>query len=44
VLHRDTAALRYYVTKSDRWLGSLYKTTGRPEKAAKYLAQAKNGS
>lgn len=40
VLRNDTGALRYYVTSSDRWLARLYQTTGRPEKAAKYLAQA----
>ena len=40
VLHGDTGALSYYVKSSDRWLARLYQMTGRPEKAAKYLAQA----
>jgi tetratricopeptide (TPR) repeat protein len=40
VLHRDTSASSYYVKSSNRWLGDLYRTTGRPEKAAKLLAQA----
>jgi tetratricopeptide (TPR) repeat protein len=39
VLKSDTGALRYYVNSSERWLATLYKNTGRPEKAAKYLAQ-----
>ena len=40
VLRGDTAAPRYYVSSSDRWLANLYRQTGRPEKAAKHLAQA----
>ena len=40
VLHGGTGALTYYLKSSDRWLGQLYQSTGRPEKAAKYLAQA----
>jgi tetratricopeptide (TPR) repeat protein len=40
VLHRDTGAPSYYAKSSDRWLARLYQLTGRPEKAAKYLAQA----
>jgi len=40
VLHRDSAALRYFVKSSDRWLADFYKATGQPEKAAKFLAQA----
>jgi tetratricopeptide (TPR) repeat protein len=40
VLHSDTAAPSYYVKSSDRWLARLYQMTGRPEKAAKYLARA----
>jgi tetratricopeptide (TPR) repeat protein len=39
-LHGDSGALPFYVKSSDRWLGRLYQTTGRPEKAAKHLAQA----
>ncbi len=44
ILHRDTGALTYYLKTSDRWLGRLYQSTGRPDKAAKYLAQAAPGS
>ena len=40
VLHGGTGALTYYLKSSDRWLGRLYQSTGRPDKAAKYLAQA----
>jgi tetratricopeptide (TPR) repeat protein len=40
VLESDTAALPYYVNSSERWLAKLYQNTGRPEKAAKYLANA----
>jgi tetratricopeptide (TPR) repeat protein len=40
VLKSDTAALRYYVNNSERWLAKLYQNTGRPEKAAKYVAHA----
>ena len=39
VLHGGTGASTYYLKSSDRWLGRLYQSTGRPEKAAKYLAQ-----
>lgn len=44
VLHGGTGALTYYLKSSDRWLGRLYQSTGRPEKAAKYLAQAVRSS
>jgi tetratricopeptide (TPR) repeat protein len=40
VLHGGTGVLTYYLKSSDRWLGRLYQSTGRPDKAAKYLAQA----
>jgi tetratricopeptide (TPR) repeat protein len=40
VLHGGTGAVTYYLKSSDRWLGRLYQSTGRPDKAAKYLAQA----
>jgi tetratricopeptide (TPR) repeat protein len=40
VLHGGNGALAYYLKSSDRWLGRLYQSTGRPDKAAKYLAQA----
>jgi tetratricopeptide (TPR) repeat protein len=40
VLHGGNGALAYYLKSSDRWLGQLYQSTGRPDKAAKYLAQA----
>ena len=40
VLHSGTGAATYYLRSSDRWLARLYQSTGRPEKAAKYLAQA----
>ncbi len=44
ILHGGTGALNYYLKSSDRWLGRLYQSTGRPDKAAKYLAQAAPGS
>jgi hypothetical protein len=44
VLHAGTGALTYYLKSSDRWLGRLYQSTGRPDKAAKYLAQAVRSS
>jgi tetratricopeptide (TPR) repeat protein len=44
VLHGGTGALTYFLKSSDRWLGRLYQSTGRPEKAAKYLAQAVRSS
>jgi tetratricopeptide (TPR) repeat protein len=40
LLHGGTGPLTYYLKSSDRWLGRLYQSTGRPDKAAKYLAQA----
>jgi tetratricopeptide (TPR) repeat protein len=40
VLHGGSGAVSYYLKSSDRWLGRLYQSTGRPDKAAKYLAQA----
>lgn len=40
VLHGGSGAMTYYLKSSDRWLGRLYQSTGRPDKAAKYLAQA----
>ncbi|HEV8331277.1 MAG TPA: tetratricopeptide repeat protein [Steroidobacteraceae bacterium] len=40
VLHGGTGPVSYYLKSSDRWLGRLYQSTGRPDKAAKYLAQA----
>jgi tetratricopeptide (TPR) repeat protein len=40
VLHGGTGVTNYYLKSSDRWLGQLYQSTGRPDKAAKYLAQA----
>jgi tetratricopeptide (TPR) repeat protein len=44
VLHGGTGALTYYLKSSDRWLGRLYQSTGRPDQAAKYLAQAVRSS
>ncbi|MGH8239490.1 MAG: tetratricopeptide repeat protein, partial [Steroidobacteraceae bacterium] len=44
VLHGGSGALTYYLKSSDRWLGRLYQSTGRPEQAAKYLAQAVRSS
>ena len=44
VLHGGTGALTYFLKSSDRWLGRLYQSTGRPDKAAKYLAQAVRSS
>jgi hypothetical protein len=43
VLHGDGGAPSYYVRSADRWLVKLYQTTGRPEQAAKHLAQARGG-
>jgi tetratricopeptide (TPR) repeat protein len=40
VLHGGTGRSTYYLRSSDRWLGRCYQSTGRPDKAAKYLAQA----
>jgi eukaryotic-like serine/threonine-protein kinase len=42
VLHQDKAVMRYFMNRADRWLAKLYQTTGRPEKAAKYLVQARS--
>jgi tetratricopeptide (TPR) repeat protein len=44
LLHGGTGALTYFLKSSDRWLGRLYQSTGRPDKAAKYLAQAVRSS
>jgi hypothetical protein len=43
VLHGGSGAVTYYLKSSDRWLGRMYQSTGRPDKAAKYLAQAVRG-
>ena len=40
VLHSGSGAVSYYLKSSDRWLGRLYQSMGRPDKAAKYLVQA----
>lgn len=39
-LHKDAGALKYYVKSSDRWLAGLYRSTGRPQLAAKHVLQA----
>jgi tetratricopeptide (TPR) repeat protein len=44
VLHSGTGTLTYYLKSADRWLGRLYQSTGRPDQAAKYLAQTVRGS
>jgi tetratricopeptide (TPR) repeat protein len=40
ILHGGAGALIYYRKSADRWLGRLYQSTGRPDQAAKFLAQA----
>ena len=40
VLHRDPSTIPYYAGSCDRWLATLYKATGQPDKAARYAAQA----
>src|SRR5688572_29439915 len=39
VLHEQKGVLKFYATKSSRWLADLYQAMGRPEKAARYAVR-----
>ena len=39
VLHEKKGVLKFYATKSSRWLAGLYQAMGRPEKAARYAVR-----
>jgi hypothetical protein len=44
ILHGGSGASSYYRKSAARWLGRFYQITGRPDKAAKHLAQAVRSS